>query len=59
MDETKSSPKISSDLPLGAHYVGSKKPIVQHIINEEPLSYTSEQEAKAAEGDFNRIDNGF
>lgn len=59
MDETNPKPVKNDDLPPGVYYVGSKKPVIQHITNEEPLSYTSEQEAKTAEGDYNRIDNGF
>lgn len=37
-------------------YIGDK-PEVEHINNEEPLSYVTEHQAKCAEGDYLAIDD--
>jgi len=38
------------------YYIGDK-PEIDHINNEEPLSYRTEHEAKCAEGDYLAIDD--
>jgi hypothetical protein len=38
-------------------YIGEDKPEIERIDFEEPLSYTTEHQAKNAEGDYLAIDD--